>query len=722
MIMKSKSTDKSISCPQPETLVEFLAGKLPPDQQQTCELHLENCDPCVATIRDLEAHDTFDDLARDAWIDSPQEEAIEADAIAVDGIIQRMQNLKAADHSSFQTIARGSVDDRAAEVQRLLQPPTSDGMIGRLDRYEIISLLGAGSTGVVYKAIDSQLGRTVAIKILRPSLGEPAKKRFVAEARATALLSHPNVIAIYDVGTSGNLAYIAMNWEQGQTLEEWLASGPALTIEEAKSLGTQIGDGLAHAHAQSLIHRDIKPANIWITENLTARILDFGLVRINDEDPHLTCTGLIAGTPCFMSPEQSRGSELDSRSDLFSLGCLLYQTLTGNLPFRSDNALATLQSIQREQPTPPNELDTEIPNDVSDLVMCLLEKSPARRPPSAEQFVAALNSERKQWPFDVAKYQSGKDEIPRRKSGFGWKAIAALLLVGLLGWLVWNNSPQIIRIVTNQGEIIIDTKVDDVKIEVIENGQEVRVVDLATENSITVRAGEYEIRPLGTDNQIEIKNDSLSLSRGETEIVTITRKPKTSGHSNPSGTEIARSIAQEMQILDLEMEQATAMATVEEAAAVYEQEKRERTRGLATEMQCKTAGRTLEVAKAQLETVKKKIAILKNAAEATMVERVTEPQQETANEVEPYQISAGDVLGIFVEGVLGKYDSDPPIHYPPAGSELPPAIGFPIQVRHDGTISLPLIDPIKVTGKTIVEIKAMIFNSYTSGDNPILIW
>ena len=363
--------------------------------------------PCVETIRDLKVDDTFDDLARVAWNDDSQGQlAVEEDVNAVNGIIQRMQGLPTASQSSSPIIARSNVDDRAAEVQRLLEPPTSDGMIGRLERYEIESLLGAGSTGVVYKAIDSQLGRPVAIKFLRPSLGDPAKKRFVAEARATALLSHPNVIAIYEVGSSGTLAYIAMNWEQGQTLEQRLASDSTLTIDEAKSLATQIGNGLAHAHAQGLIHRDIKPANIWITDKLTARILDFGLVRITDEDPQLTCTGLIAGTPCYMSPEQSRGIEMDSRSDLFSLGCLMYQSLTGTLPFRSDNALATLQSIQREQPTPPHELDTEIPTDVSDLVMCLLEKSPSRRPPSAEKFVAALNSDRKQWPFHVSHYQS----------------------------------------------------------------------------------------------------------------------------------------------------------------------------------------------------------------------------------------------------------------------------------------------------------------------------
>ena len=240
MIMSSKSAEKLKTCPQPETLVEFLAGKLPPDQQQSCEQHLEICDPCVETIRDLQVHDTFDDLARDAWIDSPQQEPVEEDAMAVHDIIQRMQNLGdvgAAGQSSFQTSARDNVDDRAAEVQRLLEPPTNDGMIGRLDRYEIESLLGAGSTGVVYKAVDSQLGRTVAIKILRPSLGEPAKKRFVMEARATALLSHPNVIAIYDVATCGTLAYIAMNWEQGQTLEERLASGSAFNRRRNEIVG-----------------------------------------------------------------------------------------------------------------------------------------------------------------------------------------------------------------------------------------------------------------------------------------------------------------------------------------------------------------------------------------------------------------------------------------------------------------------------------------------------
>lgn len=190
----------------------------------------------------------------------------------------------------------------------------------------IVKLIGSGSTGVVFLANDLRLDRRVVLKILRPSLGQPAQTRFIAEAKATAAIQHPNVVTIYEVGSDGPLSYIAMQWSPGETLDSLLQTADPLPLAEVRRLVSEVAHGLAAAHARGLIHRDIKPANVWITEKSgEAKILDFGLVRVTDEDPQLTCTGMIAGTPCFMSPEQSRGDALDHRSDLFSLGCLLYQ-------------------------------------------------------------------------------------------------------------------------------------------------------------------------------------------------------------------------------------------------------------------------------------------------------------------------------------------------------------------------------------------------------------
>jgi len=272
---------------------------------------------------------------------------------------------------------RDVASNKAAEVQRLLGDPLEIGDLGAVAHFRILELIGAGSTGIVYRALDTKLDRDVVLKILRPSLGDAAKKRFVAEAKATAAINHPNVVTIYEVGSDGPLSYISMPWIPGKTLEQWLVEEESLSVEQVRKLVEEVALGLADAHAKGLIHRDIKPANVWIcADDQSVKILDFGLVRVNDEDPQLTCTGMIAGTPCFMSPEQSRGDKLDVRSDLFSLGCLMYQALTGQLPFRSDNALATLRSIQKEQPASPAELDPTIDDDTSDLVMCLLEKSP----------------------------------------------------------------------------------------------------------------------------------------------------------------------------------------------------------------------------------------------------------------------------------------------------------------------------------------------------------
>ena len=539
-------------CPQPSTLSDYLLGLLPPDQSESCEMHLSHCPPCVETIQGLEVTDTLHDLAANAApleMESAVNGQKAGDSSVLGNLIHRMQNLR--DGSNHQSMPRVSslTEDRAAEILRLLESPGPGSRstdLGTLDGYRIEKILGAGSSSVVFQAIDESLGRTVALKILRPSLGAAARERFITEARATAKIDHLNVIAIYQVGVGGesdSLAYIAMQLLPGETLGERLARSQVLSVPEATHVGKQVADGLAAAHAQGLIHRDIKPANLWIVDETSqVKILDFGLVRITDENPQLTCTGMIAGTPCFMSPEQSRGADLDERSDLFSLGCVMYQSLTGKLPFESANELATLQSIQRDQPTPPADFDDNIPTDVSDLTMALLEKSSLRRPKSAADVSDALESNRKDWKFEAQRCSTTAKSraMPPIKQtrvahhntgpGMSWSSlIATLMILGGFCWAAFLFGPQIIRIATDQGVIVIDSNDPDVKVEILQEEHLIRVVDLRTQQSIDLKAGSYEIKPIGDGNSIDVENGNVVLKRGEKSIVKITKHEPDTG-------------------------------------------------------------------------------------------------------------------------------------------------------------------------------------------------
>ena len=250
--------------------------------------------------------------------------------------------------------------DRAAEVLRCLEPG-DDTSLGALGDYDLERLIGTGSSGVVFQATDRVLHRTVALKVLRPSLGEMARQRFISEARSTAAIEHPNVVTIFQVGLADRLAFMAMPWIPGQSLEQLLAAGSLFEEAEIRQLARQIAAGLQAAHERQIIHRDIKPANIWITEqDRSVKILDFGLARITDDDPGLTATGMLAGTPNFMSPEQSKGLELDGRSDLFSLGCLMYRLITGSAAVRCFHRAGYLASHSKRSTTFGSKLTTNL--------------------------------------------------------------------------------------------------------------------------------------------------------------------------------------------------------------------------------------------------------------------------------------------------------------------------------------------------------------------------
>jgi serine/threonine protein kinase len=269
---------------------------------------------------------------------------------------------------------------------KFLTPAQIDGELGRLGKYRILDILGHGGMGVVYKAEDSVLDRVVALKAILPSLGvsESARKRFLREARTMARLEHDHIVRLYEVGEDRGIPFLAMEFLVGESLDHRLLRDPVLPLADSLRIGREIAEGLATAHALELIHRDIKPANIFLTGQMCrVKILDFGLARAVADDSRITQSGAILGSPGYMAPEQTRGEKADFRADLFSLGVVLYRTCTGTQPFTAADALSTMMAVATKNPLAPQTQNLAMPTELSNLIMKLLEKDPAQRPPSA---------------------------------------------------------------------------------------------------------------------------------------------------------------------------------------------------------------------------------------------------------------------------------------------------------------------------------------------------
>jgi len=264
-----------------------------------------------------------------------------------------------------------------------------------IGRYVLLDELGRGGMGVVYRAEDPRLKREVALKVMLPQFAAnpQAKARFVREARAQAKVEHDHVAAIFEVDEHDGLPYLAMPLLKGMTLQAALKANPRPPLPEVVRLGREMAEGLAAAHEKGLVHRDIKPANVWLEgKKLRVKVLDFGLARVSDtvidtensETGPVTHQGAIVGTPAYMSPEQARGDAVDGRTDLWSLGVVLYQMTTGELPFSGKSVLAILARLAADTPPLPITKNPAVSQPLSDFVMRLLAKDPANRPATAE--------------------------------------------------------------------------------------------------------------------------------------------------------------------------------------------------------------------------------------------------------------------------------------------------------------------------------------------------
>ena len=265
-------------------------------------------------------------------------------------------------------------------------------MIGQtISHYKILEKLGEGGMGVVYKALDTKLDRDVAIKFLPPQLksDKNAKARFIHEAKAASALNHSNIAVIHEIDeTPEGQMFIVMAYYDGQTLKDRIERGP-LAVDEAVNIVSQIASGLAKAHEKAILHRDIKPANILITEDGEAKLADFGLAKLAGQTK-LTRTGTTVGTVAYMSPEQARGDEVDARSDVFSLGVVLYELLTGEVPFKGDHEAAVLYGIMHNEPEPLEQYRSDLPEGVQRTIDKALTKTPDERYSSAADVLADL--------------------------------------------------------------------------------------------------------------------------------------------------------------------------------------------------------------------------------------------------------------------------------------------------------------------------------------------
>ncbi|MDP2806416.1 MAG: serine/threonine-protein kinase [Gallionellaceae bacterium] len=265
--------------------------------------------------------------------------------------------------------------------------------ITQLGRYEVISEIGQGAMGIVYKARDPLIDRIVAIKTINLGLALDEKEeyegRFYQEAKAAGRLSHPNIVTIYDVGKTDEVAYIAMEFLQGREIRDILNQGAKLPTREVLDIAVQIAQGLDYAHEHGIVHRDVKPSNIMMIRDGHIKITDFGIARMESASVR-TQTGMVLGSPKYMSPEQVMGKSIDSRSDIFSLGVMLYEMLTGNAPFTGENVNAIMYQTLNGVPPPPSKVDASVPEMLNFIVAKALAKNVDDRYQSAKELAGDL--------------------------------------------------------------------------------------------------------------------------------------------------------------------------------------------------------------------------------------------------------------------------------------------------------------------------------------------
>ncbi|MEM6689318.1 MAG: serine/threonine-protein kinase [Planctomycetota bacterium] len=435
----------------------LIEGSGDPELIESWTRRLEECPSSQEALQVLASGD----LPVSQWLDAAKTQVPPDDSAywpAVAGVQQDVesqlrQTRAETPHRDTPAMGEPSPTSEAGELA-FLEPSDDPAYLGRLHHFEIARVIGRGGMGIVLEAFDTHLQRPVAVKVLNPQFQENdvARQRFCREGRAAAAINHEHVVAMHQVAKDEgrNIAFLVMQLIDGDTLDGRVREGQGMQVAEVARLGMQIASGLAAAHKQGMIHRDIKPANILVErDSERVKITDFGLVRAAD-DVKLTKTGMVTGTPLYMSPEQTLGETADERSDLFSLGAVLYEMATGIAPFQAPTALAVMKRILEENPLPPHKVNQLVPRPMSDLIMSLIAKKPDDRPDSAASVASVMASIAQslgsvspmQVPSisasDAGRLSGNHRTIARRYQKIAW--VAAIVAFLALGFALWPET------------------------------------------------------------------------------------------------------------------------------------------------------------------------------------------------------------------------------------------------------------------------------------------
>ena len=379
--------------PTDDVLLELVNARECETHQTDVETHLSDCGQCQTRMMSL-AGDGWLENYRDCLSANLLSETSHPESSGISATVFGGKAVASVPENEFEV---GAIEQM---LKKILAPPTHPETLGRLGRYEVDSVIGVGGMGLVLRGYDRELQRPVAIKMMLPRLANngTAKQRFTREARAVAAILHPNVVAIHGIDETARMPWFVMPYIAGPTLRELVDESGPLPEREIVRIGLQIASGLAAAHGQGLVHRDIKPENILVDNQINRVVItDFGLARRETEDA-ITQTGVLAGTLNYMSPEQTRGEDVDGRSDLFSLGALLYFLAAGKAPFLADTYAGVIHNVSNKRHADVRTHNPGISKALWAAIDNLLAKKPSQRFQSAvelemffEGFVSHLN-------------------------------------------------------------------------------------------------------------------------------------------------------------------------------------------------------------------------------------------------------------------------------------------------------------------------------------------